>query len=387
MLSQSVEAFVRLALIGPVYPYRGGIAHFTTGLYRALQKAGHEVLLISFSRQYPQWLFPGQTDKDPSQKPQSVGDAHYWLDSVNPLTWLTTFFRIQRYRPEIVVMQWWTPFWAPAWFVFGVLNRLILRIPIVYFCHNVLPHETRPWDRWLAKLALRQGMAFIVQSAEEKDLLLSLIPGAQVQISCLPAFDMLASQKISRSQACQQLGLAPDLPVLLFFGIVREYKGLEDLLQALPAVKESIGQVLLIIAGEFWENKQPYLDAIQRMGVRDSVLVDDRYIPDEDAAVYFSAADALVAPYRRVTGSAVIPTARAFHLPVVATNLPAIAQALDRQSGRLVPPRDPDALAAAITETLAGEEPPYQSSTLDRAELSWDHLVTSIEESAGENQS
>jgi glycosyltransferase involved in cell wall biosynthesis len=192
---------------------------------------------------------------------------------------------------------------------------------------------------------------------------------------------MLASQKMSRSQARQQLGLAPDLPVLLFFGIVREYKGLEDLLQALPAVKESLGQVLLIIAGEFWESKQPYLDAIRRMGVGDSVLVDDRYIPNEVAAVYFSAADALVAPYRQVTGSAVIPTARAFHLPVVATKLPAIAQALDGQPGQLVPSHDPEALAAAITETLAGNtrlnplEDPFSDA------FSWDQLVTIIEAS------
>jgi glycosyltransferase involved in cell wall biosynthesis len=339
------------------------------------------VLLISFSRQYPQWLFPGKTDKDPSLEPQSVEDTHYWLDSLNPLTWISTFAAIRRSAPEAIVMQWWTTFWAPAWFVLGILNRILLRVPMVCFCHNVLPHETRPWDRWLAKLVLRQSLAFIVQSAAEKTQLLSLIPGAQVQISCLPTFDMLANQRVSRSLARQQLGLAPDLPVLLFFGIVREYKGLEDLLQALPAVKERLGQVLLIIAGEFWENKQPYLDEIRRMGVGDSVLVDDRYIPNEVAAVYFSAADLLVAPYRQVTGSAVIPTARAYRLPVVATELPAIVQALNGQPGQLVPPRDPDALATAITETLAGNAQSKPPADPFREAFTWDQLVAVIEAS------
>ena len=209
MLSQSVGAFVRLALIGPVYPYRDGIAHFTTGLYRALQMHGHEVLLVSFSRQYPQRLFPGQTDKDPSQKPGSVEDARYWLDSRNPLAWISTFARIRRSAPEAIVMQWWTTFWAPAWFVLGILNRILLRVPMVYFCHNVLPHEMRRWDRWLAKLALRQAMAFVVQSAAEKNQLLSLIPGAQIQISCLPTFDMLASQRI----CCLRMKRAPQNPI------------------------------------------------------------------------------------------------------------------------------------------------------------------------------
>jgi glycosyltransferase involved in cell wall biosynthesis len=372
-------SFVRLALIGPVYPYRGGIAHYTTGLYRALQKRRHEVLLISFRRQYPQWLFPGQSDKDPSQEPLQAEQARYWIDSLNPFTWLATFRRIYAYRPDMILQQWWVTFWAPAWFVLGTLNRWFLKRPMLIVCHNVLPHETRRWDRWLARLALRQGTVFIVQSVQEKDQLRELVPEAKVQIFPLPTFDMFADQQMPRSQARQQLGLAQDLPVLLFFGMVREYKGLADLLEALPAVKESLGQVLLVVAGEFWDNKQPYLDAIQQLGIEDSVLIDDRYIPNEEAGVYFSAADALVAPYRRVTGSAVIPTARAFRLPVVTTQLPGLAQVVDSQSDRLVPPCEPDALAAAITEFFAGETRSGQSEHLRRKAFTWDQLVTVIE--------
>jgi len=371
---------VRFFIVGPVYPYRGGIAHFTGLLTKALRKRGHEVLVASFKRQYPKWLFPGETDKDPSQKPLKVDDAHYWLDSVNPLTWLATFSRIRRNRPEIIVMQWWTTFWAPAWWVLGVLNRLFLRAELVYYCHNVLPHESRRWDRWLARLVLRQGTAYIVQSVQERDQLLNLVPGAKVRILLLPTFDLLAEHQLPRSQARQQLGLGEDLPVQLFFGIVREYKGLADLLEALPAVKKSLGQVLLIVAGEFWDDKQSYMDTIQRWGTEDSILIDDRYIPNEEAAVYFSAANLLVAPYRRATGSAVIPTARAFQLPMVTTELSGIALAVDGQSARLVPPCQPDALAAAITETFADDARRDPSGDPIRDAFTWDHLVAAIEE-------
>jgi glycosyltransferase involved in cell wall biosynthesis len=374
-----MEGFMRLALIGPVYPYRGGIAHYTTALCRALRKRGHEVLLVSFKRQYPQWLFPGQSDKDPSREPLRAEQAHYWIDSLNPLTWLATFRQIRAYQPDLIVQQWWVTFWAPAWFVLGVLNRWFLKRPIMTICHNVLPHEARPWDRWLAKLALRQGTAFIVQSMQEKDQLLSLLPDARAQILPLPTFDMLADQQIPRARARQQLGLSQDLPILLFFGIVREYKGLMDLLEALPAVKESLGQVLLIVAGEFWGDKQGYLDTIQQLDIERSVLIDDRYIPNEEAAVYFSAADLLVAPYRRVTGSAVIPTARAFGLPVVTTELPGLAQVVDRESDRLAPPGDPQALATAITAILAEVAQPGKAKPHQGEACTWDQLVATIE--------
>jgi glycosyltransferase involved in cell wall biosynthesis len=348
-------------------------------LARAMRERGHEVLVVSFKRQYPRWLYPGETDKDPSQNPLTVSDVQYWLDSLNPLTWLSTFFRIRQSCPDVTVMQWWTPFWAPAWLLIGAMSRLFSQTEVLYCCHNVLPHEKRSWDRWLAKWTLRQGRAFIVQSAEERNQLLGLVPGAQAQVFPLPAFDMLADQKMPKSLARQELGLANNLPVLLFFGIVRQYKGLADLLRALPAIKAGLGEVLLVVAGEFWEDKQPYLDAISRMGIEDSVLIDDRYIPNEQAAVYFSAADILVAPYRQVTGSAVISTAHAFRLPVIATDLAGIAEVVNHQADRLVPPHEPDALAAAISETIARYTHTARPAGSYRKEFTWEQLVAAIE--------
>lgn len=311
---------MKVVLVGPVYPYRGGIAHYTTMLYRAFLERGHNVLMISFKRQYPRWLYPGRSDRDPSKQPLVVEDAKYWIDSLNPFTWLATFWRIWHYKPDVIVLQWWTTFWAPTWLVIGILNYVFLRKPLLYICHNVLPHETRYWDRPLTKLTLRWGTRFVVQSAEEYKQLTELISPSTSQIIVVPHPVYNMFKKFPKQEARQRLGLPPDVPVLLFFGIVREYKGLKHILNALPEIRLRLGKVILMVVGEFWNNKDSYINLIERLGIADSVIIEDRYIPNEEVGLYFSAADALVVPYREITGSGVIGIAQDFGLPVIGPN-------------------------------------------------------------------
>ena len=341
---------MKVVLIGPVYPYRGGIAHYTTMLCRTLRERGHNVLLVSFKRQYPRWLFPGQSDRDPSKEPLRAEQARYWIDSLNPLTWLTTFWRIRRYWPDRIVLPWWTTFWAPVWAVIGVLNRIFLRRPLVIICHNVLPHETRWWDPCLARLALRGGTRFVVQSPEERDRLVALVPGADVAVVPHPVYDMFADKRLPKEDARRKLELPLDAPVLLFFGIVREYKGLSDVLAALPEIQARLENVILVVAGEFWEDKRPYLDAIERLKIGGSVIIDDRYIPNEEVALYFSAADVVVAPYRRVTGSGALQMARGLGVPIITTDVcqRGAQAAIDETVGIVVPAGDPKSLAKAV---------------------------------------
>lgn len=340
---------MRIALIGPVYPYRGGIAHYTTMLYEALQKKGYEVLLISFKRQYPKWLFPGRSDKDPSKHPLYAEGAQYWIDSLNPLSWFVTFLRLARYQPDALILQWWTTFWAPSWFTFGVLNAFFLRSSLLYICHNVLPHESCWWDVWVARLVLRWGNRFIVQSEEERKRLSVCLPKARATVFPIPVFDIFTDERIPKNEARKRLGLPADIPILLFFGIVRAYKGLTDLLAALPQVRERLGKVLLLIVGEFWEDKVPYLAQIEALHITNSVIIEDRYIPNEEIALYFSAIDLLVSPYREVTGSAVVQIGIGFHCPIVTTRVGSLAELAENNSTiTLVEPRDSAALAAAI---------------------------------------
>lgn len=373
---------MRIALIGPVYPYRGGIAHYTTMLERALTAEGHDVLLISFARQYPDWLFPGKSDRDPSEVALRADSAYYWIDSLNPFTWLKTFRRIARFHPDRIVLQWWTPFWALTWTFFGLLSHLFLEAELVYLCHNVLPHEERRWHRWVARTVLHWGDAYNVHSPEEKRRLLTLLPEATVSVNPHPIYGMFSEEaQPTRKDARSQLELPSEAHILLFFGIVRPYKGLKVLIQALPMVLEGYPDSQLIIAGEFWEDVKIYQRLMHIQGVESIVSVENRYIPNEEVSIYFRAADILVAPYVDVTGSGVTQLALGYGLPMVTTwDLPdPIYRSVCHSMAR---PGDVRSLACAIIEVLDrldGETRPPAADGAVLQQRSWEalcHFIT-----------
>lgn len=337
---------MRVVVIGPVYPYRGGIAHYTTMLVRLLSQR-HTVLVISFKRQYPAWLYPGRSDKDPSQAPLRV-EAEYLLDPLDPLTWWQTGRRIVQWKPDLVVIQWWVTFWAP---VIAMVSNLCRRVqlPLLFVVHNVLPHESHWWDRFVTKLALQQGDHFIVHALHEYNSLLAFVPQASVTVCSMPAFNISAGPMPPQVDSRKQLTLPPSAPVLLFFGLVREYKGLHYLLEAMPTVQAVLPDVRLLIAGEFWENKRLYLMQIERLEITPSVLIVDRYISNEDLPTYFSAADVLVVPYVHVSQSAVVSLALTFGMPIITTRIGGLPKVVEEgETGLLVDPGNALDLAQAI---------------------------------------
>lgn len=371
---------MRVALFGPVHPFRGGIAHYTTLLNRTLLDEGHTVLLVSFRRMYPGWLFPGESDRDPSATPLQAANPHFWIDSLNPLTWLTTFARLRNFQPDRIVISWWTPFFAPLWYTLALLNRLFLRRELVVLCHNVLPHEESRVDRLLARTVLCWADRIVVQSEREQSRLLQLLPAADVGIAPHPVYDMWAEGRILQTEARARLNLPPDLPVLLFFGIVRQYKGLDSLLEALPHIQSATGDLLLVIAGEFWDERSAYEQQIRALGMEKSVRIDSRYIPDEEVALYFSAADLLIAPYRSVTGSGVIQMAAGFGVPVVTTA--AFDPAAHHPASRRVAVGDGPQLAGAVVDALsaigAGEGGAQPAPNRGESQASWRHLARTL---------
>lgn len=345
---------MRLVLIGPVYPYRGGIAHYTTHLALAFRALEHECQVISFRRQYPSWLYPGGNDKDPSHPLMQI-EANYLLDPIIPWTWWQCTRYIHERNPDLVVLQWWTTFWALP---FAYVARWLRRhhVSVVYLVHNVLPHEEKPWDRLLARIALSSVEGFIVQSQPEKERLVSLIPKAIIQVSPHPVYTMFTNHRVNKIQARQELGLPLNQPILLFFGIVRPYKGLKYLLEALALLKEKGVRPFLLIAGDFWEERIEYEKQIHELGLSEQVKLDDRYIPDEQAALMFSAADGLVAPYIGGTQSGVAGIAQGFSLPMIVTEQ--IAEGLSEQNNQtvhIIPPADAHGLADAIQKLLAND--------------------------------
>lgn len=368
---------MKVVIIGPVYPYRGGIAHFTAMLAQALKKRC-DLLLVSFARLYPRGLYPGHTDKDPSRQPVSA-EAVYWIDSINPLTWYRSAHRISATNPDGVVLEWWTTFLAPAYLALTWLLRR-KRIPILFLIHNVLPHEVRWFDRWITRLLLKRGDSHLLLSEREKANLKALLPEVQrVGVCPHPVYDQFSKQRVPRDEAKRRLALSTNLPIILFFGFVRQYKGVNFLLESLGKLKEEGTEAFLLVAGEVWDEIYDYEKLAADFGIADRIRFDNRYIPNEEVGLYFSAADVYAAPYVGGTQSGSAKIAVSFGLPMVLTQQ--IADGLinvDPDQVVVVEPGDSSALAAALRKCISSSAGDHTRIEHTRFDEEWDALVQSI---------
>jgi len=341
---------MRLVLIGPTHPFRGGIAHHTTLLCQAL-RVNHEVKFISFTRQYPRILFPGKSDRDPSKQPVKVDNVDYLIDSLNPITWSLAARTIQEYGPDKIVLPWWVAFWVPQFWSIITLVKHHLQSEVVFVCHNVVEHESSLMKRWASKTVLSKADRLITHSKEETRRLKDLLGGNPNVITAFhPTYAGLSKMEYTKEEAKEKLGLVGN--VLLFFGFVREYKGLAVLLEAMPFILKD-KDVTLLVVGEFWKDKQKYLDKIKKLGITSKVNIFDEYVPNEEVGLYFAAADLVVQPYFSATGSGVCQMAYGFDRPVVATKVGCLPEVVDNgMNGRLVEPGDVQGLAKAIVESL-----------------------------------
>jgi glycosyltransferase involved in cell wall biosynthesis len=339
---------MKITLIGPTYPFRGGIAHYTSLLTQHLRER-HQVRLISYLKQYPSWLYPGNTAMDPSPDSSALRvECERVLTPLNPLTWWRTFRMIQRDQPDLLLLQWWTPFWSPMLFFLTRMIRRYTNIRILFLCHHIISPDGGAFDWFLARRILWRGHAFIVMSEEDFALLRRALPWARIKGTALPPFDAFSRTPMPREQARAELGLQPGEPVLLFFGFVRRYKGLRHLIQALAIVRQKLAARLMIV-GEFWEDERPYRALVQQLGLGDAVQFVNGYVPNEDMPRYFSAADVVVMPYLEATQSGVVQLAIGFERPMIATSVGGMPEAVaDGETGLIVPPADPAALAEAV---------------------------------------
>jgi len=343
---------MRICLVGPAHPYRGGISHFTQMLAQEFQSA-HEVRIVGYSRLYPSLLFPGRTQYDEGGALVQVESLRL-IDSINPLTYRRAADAVLDFEPDLVVVKWWHPFFAPAlrWIAGAVKRRS--NAPVVFLCHNVLPHEGSRAATALARWGLRAADAFLAQSREDLSTLQQIVPNAVADVHPHPTYTQFAASAITRNEARRRLGV--EGRVLLFFGLVRAYKGLDDLLRAVALLPPGLAVTLLIV-GEFYEAREPYDRLIQSLGIGERVRIVDRYVADPEVAQYFMAADLVVLPYRSASQSGIAQTAFAFERPVVVTavgGLPDVVE--DGITGYVVPPHDPAALAAAITRFFGSDD-------------------------------
>ena len=329
---------MKAAIVGPVFPFRAGIAYCTT---RLAEELGADV--VSFSRQFPKRFYPGGDDIDPTL-PRA--DADFIIDVMNPLTWLRAGWRLRRY--DAVIFVWWVWLFAPAYLT--MIALLWRRTRVILQCHNVGDKEPAAWKRWLTNRVLRRGDALVVHAQSEAREAWTRSGGRQVVKTFLPVHE-LGGAIPSRTEARATLGITTP-NVALFFGHVRPFKGLDI---ALRAWRELKSDVLLVVAGEaWWEKADEYRELAD--AVKGNVRFDFRFIPDSEIATFFAAADVVLAPYRIEAQSGVALTAFHFARPVIATTVGGLPEIIDGSNGILIPPEDPAALASAIDEFFTARD-------------------------------
>lgn len=366
----------RIGLVGPLHPWRGGLAQYLGLLGEAL-KVRSEVRAVTFTRQYPDFLFPGTSQFDPNaRRPDFPTES--LLDSIGPWSWRKAAAHLERFAPGAVILKWWMPFFAPSFASsVGPLRRKGTRVILV--CDNLVPHEPKFYDASFTDWMLRNSDGYLVMSDSVNRDLDRLKSGAPRRRVPHPFYAQFDQKRFDRASARAKLGLSGD--VAMFFGYVRHYKGLDTLLQAWPLVRARRPGATLVVAGEFYEKPESY-HALARAAGEGAVRMLDRYIPDDEVEALFRAADVTVLPYRSATQSGVTHVAYALGCPVIATNVGGITETVrEGETGLTAPPEDPRALADVVVRFFEQDMGPAMAPHIARlqAEHSWEALAASTE--------
>ena len=374
----------KIILIGPMPPYRGGIARFSATLAEELVNAGHDVKVISYRKQYPRILYPGKTEKDFSQR-VSLVSTEFLFSPLNFQDWRATINHIVSYQPDLVIYQWWTNFWAPAtaWLI-DKLNKARINTKIVV--HNAFPHESTWLDRKIAAWALGGGRSFVTMADLQADILRSAMK-SQVEIVTTPhpVYKQFPVSGLSKVEARKKIGLPLEVSVALFFGFVRPYKGLSVLLDAIAVLKSWGSNLHLVVAGEFWDDQAVFEKQIEALGIEDLVTIRASYIPDSEAGLYFEAADLFVAPYIGGTQSGSIKQAMAYGLPLVVTDVICDPTIRENESGVIVVPAgDGQMLAQGIQHLINNAN--CSDKPTDTGKSSWSQLISVLLSTSSDGQ-
>ncbi|MDX1740603.1 MAG: glycosyltransferase [Rhodothermales bacterium] len=366
-----------IALVGPAFPYRGGIAHFNERILTGASDRGHAASIFTFTRQYPALLFPGKTQETTSDPPPL--QPIRCIDSLNPLTWLKAARLIKSRRPGVIVFHHWMPFFAPA---FGVIARRLRRSGsrILVVVHNAIPHERRPGDIRLTRYFLSVADGFVVLSDPVERDLRTL--GYEQPIRCVqhPTYDNFGPAE-DRLLARRKLSLPERGPVLLFFGFIRKYKGLDTLISAMPSIVEFDATSRLVVAGEFYEDEAAYRNRLAELNLGDHVILHSDYIADRDVATYFSAADVVVQPYLSATQSGVAQIAFNYDRPVITTDVGGLAETVaDGRTGLVVEPNSPEAIADAVIRFFGENlgERMEEAVSRDKSRFGWQPVFDAL---------
>lgn len=342
---------MKIAVFSAFYPFRGGIAQFNTRLVQELEKE-HKVDCFTFKQQYPNFLFPGKTQFVDANDNSRKVNAKRIVSPFNPFSYLSAANKIKQSNSELYITNYWMTFFGPFMgFIGARLKKQTKRIAIV---HNLTPHEPRFFDKAFNRYFLKRHDGFVALSEAVRDDILSLKPDAKVLLNNHPLYDHFGVLE-NRNTACQKLGITNDKKNLLFFGLIRDYKGLDLLIDAMEFMDESYN---LIIAGEVYGDVSFYEDKIKASKLASQIYFFNQYIADQDVSSYFSAADACVLPYRSATQSGITAVSQYLETPVIVTNVGGIIESIKPyKTGLIIKEVSPNAIAEGVSDFFAKYNP------------------------------
>lgn len=371
-----------IVIIGPAHPLRGGgLTTFNHRLAKAFMEAGDQCAIYSFSLQYPSFLFPGTSQYTDEPAPSGIKIISA-INSINPLNWIKVGNQLRKEKPDLIIVRYWLPFMGPA---LGTILRRVRKnkvTKIICIADNVRPHEVRIGDKQFTRYFLKPCHAFITMSEKVLEDLKYYEKSKPAKLIPHPIYDNFGAI-LSRSEARQKLNIPISEKVILFFGFIRKYKGLDLLLEAMADERIQRAGIKLLIAGEFYGDEKWYTELIHSLGVKDQLYLQTHFISDQEVPVYFGAADVVIQPYRNATQSGVTPLAYHFEKPMIVTNVGGLPDMVPHEKVGLVTAPDPLSLAESILWFYQfGEDYFIPHLRSEKVKYSWGNFIRQIHELA-----
>lgn len=373
---------MKIIIAGPAYPYRGGIAASNERLAQEFEAAGHEVEIYTFTLQYPSFLFPGKTQYSGGKAPDKL-KIYRKINSINPLNWLAIGREIRKKQPEILIIRYWLPFMSPC---FGTIARAVRKngkTKAVSIVDNIFPHENRPGDKILSRYFVKSMDSFIAMSNSVLKDLEAFDKKKPKLFSPHPVYDHFG-KPADRREALKELGLEKNKRYMLFFGFIRDYKGLDLLMRAYAVKGFEEKNVELIVAGEFYNNSEKYFKLEKELGLKGKIRWFNDFVPDDRVRYFFSAADIIVQPYITATQSGVTQIGYHFEKPMLVTNVGGLAEIVpDGKAGYVVKP-EAEAVAEALLDFFENERKDTFKEGIkeEKKKYAWSYMMETVFEAA-----
>jgi len=380
---------MKIIIAGTAFPMRGGIAQYNSLMYKYFSEAD-DVMVYSFKRQYPEFLFPGKTQFEQGEPAVKIPDEKnvICIDSINPLNWLSAGKKIAAENPDLLIFKYWIPYFGPC---FAVISYIVKKFSkkytkVLYICDNVIPHEKRIGDKFFTKLAFSQGDYFVVMSKTVEEDLKLFSKGKPYKLIPHPVYNIFGD-KVEKSEAkdfiLKEYGInLQNEKVILFFGYIRKYKGLNYLIDAMPEILKKV-KLKLLVVGEYYGDEEKYREQIRSLGLEDDIKVVSDFVPDLNVKYFFSASDVVVLPYSDATQSGIIQIAYHYDKPVIATDVGGLAEVVrNNETGLIIEPKSPSAIAKAVIDFYEKglEEKFTINAKEEKKKYTWEKFVDSVKE-------